>query len=234
VAGVVSVGAVYDEDLGTDFEAPSLCVDPTANKDQVTCFSQTATFLSLLAPGAVVSTPPSIAGSHTIGTSFAAPHVAGAWAVLRSVFPSTETRQETLDRLTRTGRDVNDHRVLPNGRIKPRLDLLAALDEPDGDGVPLLADNCNEDANPGMQSCDADQDGYGNACDCDLDNNWVCNTNDIPLMKAALVNNDPVGDIDCSGATDTGDINPFKALLTDPHRPGPSGLACVETIPCTP
>jgi hypothetical protein len=129
---------------------------------------------------------------------------------------------------------VNDHRVLPNGRIKPRLDLLAALDEPDGDGVPLLADNCNEDANPGMQSCDADQDGYGNACDCDLDNNWVCNTNDIPLMKAALVNNDPVGDIDCSGATDTGDINPFKALLTDPHRPGPSGLACAETIPCTP
>jgi subtilisin family serine protease len=233
VAGVVSVGAVYDDELGQDFDA-NYCTEATANEDKVSCFSQTATFLSILAPGARINTANANSGDHTIGTSFAAPHVAGAWAVLRSVFPSTETRQETLDRLTRTGRDVNDHRVLPNGRIKPRLDLLAALDEPDGDGVPLLADNCNQDSNPGMYSCDADFDGFGNVCDCDLTQNGICNTDDIPPMKAALVANDPVGDINCDGVANTGDLDDFKALITNPHRPGPSGLACAGTAPCTP
>jgi hypothetical protein len=140
---------------------------------------------------------------------------------------------QTLERLTRTGRDVDDHRV-PGGRIKPRLDLLAALDEPDGDEVPLLVDNCNEDSNPGALGCDEDEDGFGNACDCDLNNDWVCDTDDIPIFKAALVANDPIGDINCNGLTDTGDINPFKTLVGDPRRPGPSGLSCQRTIPCTP
>jgi subtilisin family serine protease len=232
IPGVVSVGAVYDENLGTNYDASGFCTDPTANEDQVTCFSQTATFLSLLAPGAVIQVPPALAASHTIGTSFAAPHVAGAWAILRSVFPNDMLHQ-TLERLTRTGRDVDDHRV-PGGRIKPRLDLLAALDEPDGDEVPLLVDNCNEDSNPGALGCDEDEDGFGNACDCDLNNDWVCDTDDIPIFKAALVANDPIGDINCNGLTDTGDINPFKTLVGDPRRPGPSGLSCQRTIPCTP
>ena len=234
VAGVVSVGSVYDEDLGNDYPAGTFCVDPTANEDQVSCFSQTATFLSLLAPGAAIDTPHALSGDHTVGTSFAAPHVSGAWAVLRAVFPD-DMRHQTLERLTRTGRDVNDHRVLPNGRIKPRLDLLAALDEPDGDGVPLLADNCSEDVNPGELACDADGDGYGNICDCDLDQSNSCTTADIPPFKTALTSGAAVADINCSGATTTEDLNAFKALLADPRRPGPSGLPCVgETIPCTP
>jgi len=232
VSGVVSVGAVYDEDLGPDFQASDFCSDPTADEDQVTCFSQTATFLSLLAPGAVILVPPALAASHTIGTSFAAPHVAGAWALLRSVLPN-DMQHQTLERLKRIGREVNDHRV-PGGRIKPRLDLLAALDEPDGDGVPLLIDNCSEDANAGTLACDSDQDGFGNACDCDLNNSDYCTTADVDLMQQYLVDGNLNGDINCSGATTTADIPSFKALMTNPQRPGPSGLACAGESPCTP
>jgi hypothetical protein len=54
-------------------------------------------------------------------------------------------------------------------------------------------------------------------------------------MKAALVANDPVGDINCDGAANTGDLDDFKALITNPSRPAPSGLACAgQTNPCTP
>ena len=232
IPGAVSVGAVYDEDLGTDFQAANYCTDPTTDEDQVTCFSQTATFLSLLAPGAVIQVPPTLAVAHTIGTSFAAPHVTGAWAILRSVFPE-DMQHVTLERLTRTGREVNDHRVA-GGRIKPRLDLLAALDEPDGDGVPFPIDNCSEDENPGSLACDTDQDGFGNACDCDLNDSGACTTADVDLMQQYLVDGNLDGDINCSDATTTADIPPFKALMTNPQRPGPSGLACAGESPCTP
>jgi hypothetical protein len=79
--------------------------------------------------------------------------------------------------------------------------------------------------------CDADGDGFGNVCDCDINQSDACDTTDIPPMKATLVNNDPIGDINCSGATDTGDIPPFKLLIQQPNRPGPSGFHCGGTTP---
>jgi hypothetical protein len=60
------------------------------------------------------------------GTSQAAPHVAGAIAVLRSAFPS-ETPDAIVKRLTSTGVPVTDVR---NNVITPRLDLWAALSAP--------------------------------------------------------------------------------------------------------
>ncbi|MFT3842147.1 MAG: S8 family serine peptidase [Myxococcaceae bacterium] len=115
----VSVGAVYDATMsGLSY---SNCSDASPVADQITCFSNSASFLSLLAPGAMIT-----AGGHTMaGTSQASPHVAGAIAVLRAGFPS-DTPDQTVNRLKSTGKSITDAR---NGVTTPRIDLAAATSQ---------------------------------------------------------------------------------------------------------
>lgn len=114
--GVVSVGAVYDSNVGGIQYAN--CTDTATATDRVTCFSDSAGFLSLLAPGALITA----AGYTMAGTSQATPHVAGAVAVLRAAYP-WETLSETINRLTATGVPVTDPH---NGLVFPRVNLLSA------------------------------------------------------------------------------------------------------------
>ncbi len=114
--GAVSVGAVYDSNIGG--VTYSICSDSTTAADKVTCFSDSASFLTMLAPGAKITA----AGYTMYGTSQATPHVSGAIAVLRSIYPS-ETADQIVARLTSTGVPVTDPR---NGITTPRLNLLAA------------------------------------------------------------------------------------------------------------
>jgi hypothetical protein len=117
VPAAVSVGAVYDSSMGG--LQYSGCSDTSTTADKVTCFSNSASFLSVLAPGAMIT-----AGGITMsGTSQAAPHVAGATAVLRAARPS-ESLDALVTRLTTTGPSVLDSR---NDVSKRRLDLVAAL-----------------------------------------------------------------------------------------------------------
>ena len=111
--GVVSVGAVYSANWGG--LAWSNCTDSTTAADKATCFSNSASFLTMLAPGALITA----GGLQYGGTSQASPFVAGAVAVLRSAFPS-DTLSQTIARLTSTGAQVTDSR---NGIVKPRLNL---------------------------------------------------------------------------------------------------------------
>ena len=117
VPGAVSVGAVYATTYGT-LNWGSPCSDASPAADQVTCFSNSASFITLLAPGALITA----AGLTQGGTSQASPHVAGSLAVLRSAFP-IETVTQTVQRLTSSGAAVTDAR---QGRQSPRLDLDAA------------------------------------------------------------------------------------------------------------
>ncbi len=117
VPAAVSVGAVYDANLGGI--GWSGCNDASSAADKVTCFSNSASFLTVLAPGALIT-----AGGATMGgTSQASPHVAGAIAVLRAAYPN-ETPAETVSRLTSRGVSVTDAR---NGVSTPRLALAQAL-----------------------------------------------------------------------------------------------------------
>jgi subtilisin family serine protease len=111
----VSVGAVYDSDQSG--KSWGDCTDRSTQADQVTCFSNSASFLTLLAPGSTISA----AGISMSGTSQATPHVAGAIAVLRAAYPG-ESLDATLARLSNTGIPVTD----VNGITKPRIDLLGA------------------------------------------------------------------------------------------------------------
>lgn len=118
---VWSVGAVYD---AASAEADGSCGDATAGADRVTCFSNSYALLDFLAPGASITS--SVPGGGTAtwpGTSMAAPHVAGAAALVMGASPSI-TPTEVYSRLRGTGRPVTDSR---NGVTTPRIDLAALL-----------------------------------------------------------------------------------------------------------
>lgn len=120
VAEAVSVGAVYDANVGTrswclNSSCSQTCTDTPTAADKVACFSNSASFLTMLAPGAIISA----AGIGMAGTSQAAPHVAGAVAVMKGQ-NNALTVDEVISGLTATGNPVTDSR---NSLTKPRVDL---------------------------------------------------------------------------------------------------------------
>jgi subtilisin len=94
------------------------------NPEQVASFSNSASFLTLLAPGVgIVSSTTGGGFAMKSGTSMAAPHVAGALALLRSARPGYPS-DAYVTALVNTGTPILDTR---NGVIKPRIDVAAAL-----------------------------------------------------------------------------------------------------------
>ncbi len=117
VPDALSVGAVYDANVGGI--TYSGCSDSSSAADKVACFSNSVDFLSLLAPGTLITA----AGSTMAGTSQAAPHVAGAVAVLKEL-DHLFSVDDILNQLTATGLPVTDSR---NSISTPRLDLYTAV-----------------------------------------------------------------------------------------------------------
>jgi subtilisin len=118
ISSAISVGATGD---GSGFVL----------QDRVASFSNSASFLSLLAPGEMINS--SVPGGGFLnlpGTSMAAPHVAGAWAVLKSKKP-TATVDEVLNALRDTGLPVTD----VNGITKSRIKVDAAVNAIGGSGT---------------------------------------------------------------------------------------------------
>lgn len=122
IASALAVGAVYDAPQPPMTFAT--CSDPAPAPDQVACFSNGGAALDLLAPGVQVSAAGRGGGVATFtGTSQAAPHVAGAVALLAEAVPGLDARR--IERaLEAGGVPVPDPR---NGRRFPRLDLPGAL-----------------------------------------------------------------------------------------------------------
>jgi hypothetical protein len=98
------------------------------------------------------------------------------------------------------------------------------------DGVLDPEDNCLLVANP--DQCDSDGDGFGSACDQDVDGDQVVSVGDLNDIYDASrqVSRNPIFDLNCNGAVDANDIS---AVLNSMNSvSGPSGLACAATATC--
>lgn len=118
---VLGIGATYDAPAGLQ----AACEQATAGRDDVVCFTNSSHAIDLVAPGAVITAAARGGGFTTMsGTSMAAPHVAGALALMHQVSAGTVTADQAESILKTTGRPVIDPR---NGLAFPRLDVAAAV-----------------------------------------------------------------------------------------------------------
>jgi hypothetical protein len=137
IATIVASGNDYFRD---SISAPAcissaISVGATTDFDTVASFSNIASFIDLLAPG--VSITSSVPGGGTTawsGTSMATPHVAGAWAVVKSYKPDA-TIDEVLAVFKSTGTLVDDNR--PDGTVQdiPRIHVDLAINALNGPPV---------------------------------------------------------------------------------------------------
>src|SRR5207245_8050564 len=89
----------------------AISVGSTDKADQVSWFSNMASFMSLLAPGQSINSSIPGGGYRLLsGTSMATPHVAGTWAVLKQAVPDASV-STILSALRQTGLPVTDTRA---------------------------------------------------------------------------------------------------------------------------
>jgi len=120
------------------------------------------------------------------------------------------------------------------------INVIPLLEDQDGDLVADSVDNCLTVPNGPSEASnqiDTDQDGYGNACDVDYNNDGFTTTLDYAPFLTAFVSrtlNDE-SDHNGDGYTTTLDFPFYLNAFTGSTTLGPSGLACAGgTPPCVP
>jgi hypothetical protein len=220
-----AIGAVDD----------TLSIAPFSSRGPSACDG--SLFPELVAPGDQLLTADlSGGGQPTIyfpaaGTSFAAPHVSGAMALLLSAFPAAGV-PHLESALIKTAQDLG----VPNADNDygyGLIDVVAAYNhllgcppggpDSDGDGIPDACDNCVSTANPSQK--DADGDGTGDACDnCTL----VANGPDSFPVGDQRIQRDTDGDgfgnlcdadFNQNGIVDPSDFSTLKSVLGQPGHP---------------
>lgn len=129
-AGIATVVASGNDGYANALNSPAcisaaISVGSTTDfgTETVSGFSDSTSFLNLLAPGQwIKSSVPGGGYGNWAGTSMAAPHVAGAWALLKSKVPQAGVT-DVLNVLTATGKPITDPK---NNITKPRIRVDAA------------------------------------------------------------------------------------------------------------
>ena len=207
-------------DLGVQTTASSLiqpadCVNAIAVG--ATDLNDAAEYFSAEGPTTDGRAKPEVSGPDRVqtsltglfaGTSAAAPHVAGAVALLMAQNPGFSLSQIKW-LLTSTAKYVN-----PAGFDYPTGAGRISLDA-DGDGYNHDTDNCRLVSNP--TQADLDRDGIGDACDDDIDGDGLSN-----IQEAALGTDPRNPDTDGDGLTDGAEVNTYHTnpLLRDTDGDG--------------
>ncbi|NND68798.1 MAG: S8 family serine peptidase [Halioglobus sp.] len=152
VATVASSGnSGYSDGIGSPAcISTAIAVGAVADtQDNVQNFSNSASFLDVLAPGTPITAALPNGGYGTLsGTSMAAPHVAGAIALIRSAAPGMSVSQ-IRSLLLNESVSVLDTR---NGLTFPRIDLaqvMSTLGEGDAPEITILAPGNDTEINSG-------------------------------------------------------------------------------------
>ena len=119
---------------------------------------------------------------------------------------------------------VND-RSLPGIPDRVTVNLLNVQSKPfisnqDGDLLDDAIDNCIEVVNSDQR--DTNNDGYGNVCDPDFNNDLIVNATDLAFFKTKFFTQDADTDLNGDGIVNAGDLAILKSFFFRP--PGPSGL----------
>ncbi|HYS16063.1 MAG TPA: S8 family serine peptidase, partial [Candidatus Binatia bacterium] len=152
-AGIATVVASGNDGATDQLSAPAcvstaVSVGATTKDDQVAYFSNVTPFLSLFAPGdEIISSYPGGQFAVASGTSMAAPHVAGAWAILKQAAPAAGV-DEILQALANTGLMITDPRA-GTGTARPRIQVDLALSALLNPGVPIIGSISPDRANLG-------------------------------------------------------------------------------------
>ncbi len=218
--GIAVVGAAGNAGEPAAVGAPACLtqavgVGAVTQSDAIAGYSNRAPFLEFYAPGSSVRAP--LAGTSTVrshtGTSYAAPHVAGAIALMREAAPDA-SMADLITLLAWTGLPLPD---ATSSTVRPRVrTALAQVLGPCGDGLDNDGDGvANYPADPGCASAFSPTESP--ACDDGLDN-------DADGMIDALGR-----DLDGDGAYDgVGEAPPDPGCAGIPSRDEetPPGVAC--------
>ena len=89
-----------------------------------------------------------------------------------------------------------------------------------GDFVNDNVDNCIDAANP--TQTDSNGDGFGNACDADLNGDCIVNPIDLGLFRAVFFSSDADADFNGDGVVNPIDLGILRSQFF--QAPGPSGV----------
>ena len=221
-AEVISVGSV-DEFMN---------VANTSSRGASNC--STGFYPNLAAPGVGIYTTdlsPAVFGPQYVtveGTSFAAPHLTGIIALLKSEVP-TASHNDIRNALYTTALDLDapgPDNVTGYGLVDAHQALLklrcsAGTTDSDGDGWYDACDNCITVSN--KLQIDTDGDGFGNFCDADLDNDGTVGFSDFSQFTTVFGTADADADFDNDGAVGFSDFTILRSSFGS--APGPSGIA---------